>query len=194
MVEDEVYASIANIGESVMAPQEWGGSAATSKEFSKLADQIGTTVTPKGPSGHRTPCMAGLGMMIFKSARNPDAAWKWIEFLCRKSNMKKYVEATGQPARVSALTDPELEKIAPYFPALGNCLKIALGRAPIPEFIEFDTMVAEEVSNAITGVKAVGKALGDLNKRATDLMDKAGYYKKGTKKWWSESPQPGSDV
>jgi multiple sugar transport system substrate-binding protein len=179
--DDEANAGMLN-GAWQYAPAEWGGSSMNDPKFTKFASDWQVTKCPKGtgPKGRSAGHMGGLGFFIPTYSKHHDEAWEWIKFACSGDKQdpeigKADVENTGQPARLSLLS--EYTNIRPYFKGLAESLPVAARFPPIPESGSNYELVGNEVSAAVTGQKSPDRALKDMQAAVTKAMTKAGYYK-----------------
>jgi ABC-type glycerol-3-phosphate transport system substrate-binding protein len=125
--------------------------------------------------------------VIPQSAPHKEEAWDFIRWIADPSNKYDYVDATGQPGRISWLSDPKNIEKRPYFEFFGKNLAMAVPWSPpLKEFSQIQEMRSIEQANFLTGAKTAETAMRDLDQAITALLEKAGYYAKGTKRWWSE--------
>jgi multiple sugar transport system substrate-binding protein len=187
MAESDVYDLLGNVGNVVFDPLECSNPGVTDPNTSKMWNQIGGMLVPGGPKGLRTPALGGLGLVIPNSAPNKEEAWKFIRWIADPSNKYAYVDATGQPGRISWLSDPKNIEKRPYFEYFSKNLAMAVPwTPPIKEFSQIQEMRSIEQANYLTGAKTAETAMRDLDEAITALLEKAGYYTQGTKRWWSE--------
>jgi multiple sugar transport system substrate-binding protein len=63
---------------------------------------VGISPLPKGPTGKAYAFVGGSNLMMFKNAKNKDAAWAVIKYLSQDSVQKSYADLMGMfPARLS---------------------------------------------------------------------------------------------
>src|SRR5206468_3969107 len=149
----------------------------TSPKLNSHAAQTLAAVPPAG-GGHRpAPIMGGQAYMIPARAKNKDAAVAYIKFATSREAMSAFVRATGQPARVSALTDPENVKFAPYFPALGAALRLAHPQVRVTESFQLLDFLGNEVALVLTKQKSAPQGLRDIQKGFLDVLKKGNYVK-----------------
>jgi ABC-type glycerol-3-phosphate transport system substrate-binding protein len=174
--EDDTINAIAS-GTAAYAPLLWGTSALTNPKLNSHAAQTLAAVPPAG-GGHRpAPIMGGQAYMIPARAKNKDAAVAYIKFATSREAMSAFVRATGQPARVSALTDPENVKFAPYFPALGAALRLAHPQVRVTESFQLLDFLGNEVALVLTKQKSAPQGLRDIQKGFLDVLKKGNYVK-----------------
>jgi ABC-type glycerol-3-phosphate transport system substrate-binding protein len=175
--DDEVNSSMAS-GTSVMAPSAWGNSVMTNKNFSKYWEVIKTTIVPSGAAGRHVPAMGGLGHMVVERSQNKDLAWQYVKFVTGPDpNVgKAWVLQTGQPARLSLLLNPELDKFQSYFPTLAETLKIARRYGGgIPEAYAIGDVIGTDVSAIITGQMEIQPGLKKLGDSIFNFLKTSGY-------------------
>lgn len=175
--DDEVNSSMAS-GTAVLAPSAWGNSVMTNKNFSKYWEAIHTTIVPAGPSGRHVPAMGGLGHMVVERSSNKDAAWQYVKFVTGPDPAvgKAWVLQTGQPARLSLLLNPELDKFQSYFPTLAQTLKIARRYGGgIPEAYAIGDVIGTDVSAIITGQMEIQPGLKKVGDGIYNFLKNSGY-------------------
>ena len=179
--DDEANTAMLN-GTWTYAPFEWGGSTMNDPQYTKFADVWKVAVVAKGANdkGRHAPHMGGLGLIMPVYSHNKDAAWEWIKF-CNSGNKqdpaigKAWVDNAGQPARISLLK--QYTSVRPYFAGMMQSLPVAMRFLPIPESNALYEIVGTEIAAVVIGQTAPDQALKNMQKQATRLMTKAGYYK-----------------
>jgi len=84
----------------------WVLQAATRADDPKWSDaarnNVGIAPLPKGPSGKSFAFVGGSNLMMYKSAKNKDAAWAVIKYLSQDASQKQYADLMGMfPARLA---------------------------------------------------------------------------------------------
>jgi len=94
----------------------WGGFGSTvADSFPDQADNIKYTVLPIGPSGKSGSFVGNAGFFIFKDAKHPKEAKKFIEFIMQDEIQKEWVVASGNASPIKAVAkDSELKKASWY--------------------------------------------------------------------------------
>jgi multiple sugar transport system substrate-binding protein len=175
--DDEVNSSMSS-GTAVLAPSAWGNTVMTNKEFSKHWDTIRTTVVPAGKPGLRVPAMGGLGHMVVAKSQHRDAAWEYVKFVTSadKAVGVAWIASTGQPARLSLLTDPEIDRQHPGFATLAETLKIARRYGGgIPEAYAIADVVGTAVSSIISGEIEIEPGLKKVGDATFEFLKNSGY-------------------
>jgi ABC-type glycerol-3-phosphate transport system substrate-binding protein len=179
--DDEANTAMLN-GTWTYAPFEWGGSTMNDPQYTKFADAWKVALVAKGANdkGHHAPHMGGLGLIMPVYSHNKDAAWEWIKFCTSGDKQdpaigKAWVENAGQPARISLLK--KYTSIRPYFAGMMESLPVAMRFLPIPESNALYEIVGTEIAAVVIGQTQPDQALKNMQKQATRLMTKGGYYK-----------------
>jgi multiple sugar transport system substrate-binding protein len=175
--DDEVNSSMTS-GAAILAPSAWGNTVMTNKEFSKFWDVIKTTTVPAGGAGIAVPAMGGLGHMVIEKSQRRDLAWDFVRFVTSDDKLvgKAWVENTGQPARVSFLTDPAFVAMQPHFATLAETLKIARPYGGgIPEAYAIGDVIGTAVSSVITGQMEIEPGLKKIGDDTFAFLTANGY-------------------
>jgi ABC-type glycerol-3-phosphate transport system substrate-binding protein len=165
-------------GVAVYAPNAWGNNAFTNPKLNELAEVTKAVIVPRGavPNGRNSPLMGGFGLVIPAAAKNKEAAWKFIQYLTAKDNMKAYVDLSGQPARVDALK--EYASMAPLFSALADSLPNGVYQPGwLRDQSGFYQALGTQVSLVMTGQKSVSEALKQAEEDCTAVLKKSGDMK-----------------
>lgn len=176
--EGDLFDAMGTAGIVAYAPAQWAGAVLTDPARSKLANSIKATLVPKAPGTNRRAApMGGFGLGICAHTKQPDAVWDFIRFYAARENGRMLVGYTGQPARTSALTDPENVARRPYFRALAEMLRHAVPRPVIAEYTQAQDLIGIELNNAMLGKKTVQRALDDANRAIHNVMVTSGRIK-----------------
>ncbi|WP_049559314.1 extracellular solute-binding protein [Nonomuraea sp. SBT364] len=141
--------------------------AITQAAGDKFADKYATAVLPAGKSS--TSFVGGSNLVVFKAAKNPDSAWKLVQWLSEAPTQAAWYKVSGDlPAVQSAWQDPALVA-DPTLAAFAEQLKTA--KAP-PQVVSFDKVGAagdSAIEQIIKGGKTVAEALQELQKQADGI-------------------------
>lgn len=121
-----------------------------------------------GIPGRRTSTFAGQGLLIYKETKQPDTAWKFLEFVMTdtEANVKRFVDGNSFPAFQPAWGDERLKKPFAYFnnQKFGEELMrlspevpqvaVAPGR-PQAIFMMQENYFAQVINGAMTAEKAI---------------------------------------
>ena len=148
-------------------------------EFPKIKGKWAAAPLPKGSSGCATT-IAGDSLVLFKSGRNQDAAWKWIEFLSAPQNLLLWATGTPEapatllPTRKSLLEDPALFEANPILEGFAQQMACGVTNfAPNPRFGEIETALNDALGRAIYGEIDAATALDEAAQEAEDIISEA---------------------
>ena len=102
--------------------------------------------------------IAGDHLVVFKASKNPEAAFKWIEFLSAPENMLGYNLGTTEepgtllPPRNSLLDDPSLYENRDYLLGFQENMQCAyVPTADQPRYYEIEQILTEYLAQAFYG-------------------------------------------
>ncbi len=123
--------------------------------------------------------IAGDHLVVFKATKNPDAAFKWIEFLSSPQNMVGYnlgepdQPGTLLPPRQSLLDDPALYQSRPYMTGFKDNMKCAyVPPADQPAYYDMEQILNEYLGKAFYGEIDGATAVIEAAKEAEALVSK----------------------
>ncbi len=133
----------------------------------KFASMYTTVPLPAGKSS--TSFVGGANLVVFKGAKNPDSAWKLVQWLSQADTQAAWYKVSGDlPSIESAWKDPALVS-DPTLAAFAEQLKTA--KAP-PQVVSFDKVGAAgdaAIEQIVKGGKPVSDALRQLQKQADGI-------------------------
>ncbi len=104
-----------------------------------LAGEWGTAVLP-GPDGPGAGIAGGTSLVIFRSSRHKQAAWKLIEFLSRPQIQRRFYHLIGDlPPRRSSWDDPALANDPLAAPFRDQLERVK----PTPKVLEWERIAQE---------------------------------------------------
>jgi multiple sugar transport system substrate-binding protein len=137
---------------------------------------IGIAPLPQGPSGKAYTFVGGSNLMMFKNAKNKDAAWAVIKYLSEDATQKDYADLLGMfPARLG----PQ-EQVGSADANHGKFLEaIKNGRsyAPIPQWAQVETAYKNSFGDILDLAAGAGggpytpQAVQDKLNKAADEAD-----------------------
>lgn len=106
--------------------------------FSILGDAVAETMIPakmpSGPDGKSHSVIGGQNLVLFRGAKEPDAAWQFAQFMSSEEIQVLMAVKTGAiPTNRTAAQAEELKAI-PYLQAYVDELETALARTPSAEW------------------------------------------------------------
>ncbi len=141
---------------------------ANNPETSQVAGQIAIAPTPAGPAGP-VGVSGSMGLSIAGSSKNPDAAWKLIDYLCSEANQKQYA-SDSLPIWTAALDASDLNAPADLVAAAKVQFAAVKGR---PEFVTwynaFSTKLQVAIQNVLLGRETPEKAMDPMLEEASQL-------------------------
>ena len=127
---------------------------------------------PGGPGKPGISLAGGSSLVLFRSSKRSDDAWKLIEFLSEPAQQIRFYALAGDlPARRDAWSDPLLSG-DPAARAFAQQLENVAAPPQIPEWEQIAQKVAEHLEPAIRGVVTVDAALEALDKDVSALLTK----------------------
>ena len=119
-----------------------------------------------------TSMAGGSSMVIFKSSRRKDQAWKLIEFLSEPAQQIRFYELTGDlPAHRQAWGAPALRKDPPIL-SFGEQLEHVAPLPRVPEWEQIATSIYEHGEATVRGRMTIDQALADLDNKAHEVLAK----------------------
>ena len=114
----------------------------------------------------------GSSLVLFRTSKRSDDAWKLIEFLSEPAQQVRFYALAGDlPARRDARRDPLLSTDSAAR-AFEEQLENVAAAPRIPEWEQIAQKVAEHLEPAIRGVATVDEALEALDKDVSALLTK----------------------
>ncbi|MGB8956964.1 MAG: extracellular solute-binding protein [Tumebacillaceae bacterium] len=108
--------------------------------------------------------------IMLKSAKDKQAAWKWIDYATNKENAQAWTQAAGFiPYRKSGLEDASLT-VDPNYKMLIDEAKNSRAYPTLPEWPQIDELIANAVQEALAGKKTPKEALDDAAKQADAIL------------------------
>jgi multiple sugar transport system substrate-binding protein len=140
-----------------------------------MQDRWATAPLPPPEEGMPYPGISlagGSSLVLFRSSRHPEAAWKWLEYLSEPAQQARFYELSGDlPGRPSAwklaglADDP---KTAPFLLQLENVAPTP----KVPEWERIATRVAEAAEQVMRGGRDLDAALADLDADVDRMLEK----------------------
>jgi ABC-type glycerol-3-phosphate transport system substrate-binding protein len=123
----------------------------------------------------RTTGGSQWGWGIPAGAKNPMAAYKFIEWLTSKEGATLWALNGGIPGNTQALSDPAVVAQIPQFKLLAEVMPYRQIVPPTTVTSDMVTTINEAVVAAVTGTKPPQQALDDAAAKLKDMLEKAGY-------------------
>ena len=163
-----------NIGAMIQYSGYWG--VALDPKNSAFVGKLGTAPMPKGKAD--ITHLAGWNIGIPADAKNPDAAWQFLEFVLGKSNSVEYLKAGAAAiGRKSIAANEEMLKLHPYLPLLNIPASSRIERYPqLRVWPEMEKAILDTLPAMLTGEVEIQKGLDQLNETLKPILaqEKAG--------------------
>jgi len=139
----------------------------------ELRDAWSTAPIPAPEPGMAGVSLAGgTSLVLFRSSRRKDDAWKLISYLSEPAQQARFYRLVGDlPARRSAWNDPELAN-DPAVAAFRTQLERVLPTPKVPEWEQIATRVFEHLEPAVRGKVTVPQALAALDSDVDAILAK----------------------
>jgi multiple sugar transport system substrate-binding protein len=115
------------------------------------------------------------GWGIPSGAKNPEAAYKFIEWLTSKEGATLWALNGGIPGNIQALSDPAVTAQIPQFKLLAEVMPYRQIVPPTTVTSDMVTAINEGIVSAVTGTKPAQQALDDAAAKIKTLLQDAGY-------------------
>jgi multiple sugar transport system substrate-binding protein len=130
-----VYALVSDPAESKLKPE-----------------QVGVSELPSADGKPGNGTVGDQPLYISASSKNPDAAWKFIEFLTAPEQQRlRAVEGAYLPTLSDLYDDPEIQESVPVVPLAKVALQHTLPRPVSPYYAEMSLEMAEQFNASLTG-------------------------------------------
>jgi len=153
---------------------EWSAFYTTLKD-SKIGDELGVALEPKGPDG-RYSAFGGFAYMV--SAQVPearqDAAWLFAQWLTSKRMARPLIREGAVVAREGANSDPEIQEEFPYLEPMLETWKTSSvpdWRPQLKCYPKFSELVSDWGTRIQLGEVGVDEGLEGMNQRLQRYMD-----------------------
>ncbi|WP_079912968.1 sugar ABC transporter substrate-binding protein [Paenibacillus sp. 32352] len=131
------------------------------------ADKFGAELLPPGQNGKRAMVTVANGYSIFKTTRNPDAAWKLLSFLSSKESQIYWNASVGQMPTNTQAWDSDYIRNTPFLQeALAAIKDTKTGTVQVPIYLtNYTSLVKQqlepEFQEVLAGTMPVEQFLND---------------------------------
>lgn len=141
---------------------------------SKIAGKFDIVSLPYGGSGtvgHSTT--GGWNMAINAFSKNPDASWKFMQYMLGPDAQKALaIKGSFTPALSSVYNDPDVQKAQPLFTKLQPILQNTLPRPVSAVYPDLSNIIQTNVHQALTKQLSPDAALSTLQSQLQTLVSK----------------------
>lgn len=132
-------------------------------------DKFAVAKIPASPTGTSTSLAAGSNLTVFKGSKNPDAAWKLIQWLTKPDvQVQWFKKVNDLPSQQSAWKDPALTS-DPKVATFGEQLKNAIGLPSLQTWTQVSAAGDTEYEKIVRGGQDVGTGLAAIQSTAESL-------------------------
>ncbi|HEX6709782.1 MAG TPA: ABC transporter substrate-binding protein [Rubrobacter sp.] len=123
------------------------------KDYPKLStDQVGVSELPSADGEPGNGTVGDQPFYISSTAKDPDAAWKFIQFLTAPEQQKlRAVEGAYLPTRTALYDDPEIQKKVPVVPLAREALQHTRPRPVSPYYSDMSLEMQEQFNSSLAG-------------------------------------------
>lgn len=127
---------------------------------SRVKGKFGVLPLVHGPQGRSTSAFGGGCLGINAFSRHPQAAWKLVQFLLSKDNLKERARVLGMlPPLISLYDDADLQRQFPHLEGLKEVLLQARPRPITPLYSFLSEILKVHFSRALTRQETPREAL-----------------------------------
>ena len=122
-------------------------------EYPKLKpEQVGVSELPSADGEPGNGTVGDQPLYISSTATDPDAAWKFIQFLSAPEQQKiRAVEGAYLPTRTALYSDPEIQENVPVVPLAQEALQHTRPRPVSPYYSDMSLEMAEQFNASLSG-------------------------------------------
>lgn len=136
-------------------------------EKSEVAGKVGYSTVPQS-AGQIGPMPLGI-----TSTKNPEATFLFSQWATSEDTVRR--SGATPPVRVSLLSDPELVKAQPWFPAVREILERGYLPPIFPEFTQWEQILELQLHLAAQKEITPKQALDTAQEETIKLLKEAGY-------------------
>jgi multiple sugar transport system substrate-binding protein len=115
-------------------------------------DQVGVSELPSADGKPGNGTVGDQPLYVSSSSKNPDAAWKFIQFLTAPEQQKlRAVEGSYLPTRTALYDDPEVREKVPVVPLAKVALQHTRPRPVSPYYSDMSLEMAEQFNASLSG-------------------------------------------
>ncbi len=129
-------------------------------DSSPVRRKVGIIPMVHGRGGSSAATLGGWGFGISSLSKNPEAAWKFVQFATSAESLKiNYMRGGIIPARRALFKDPDIIAKSPHFKELYEVLANARPRPVHPSYARISDTLQGYLSSALSGQQTPESAL-----------------------------------
>jgi multiple sugar transport system substrate-binding protein len=134
-------------------------------------EQVGVSELPSADGKPGNGTVGDQPLYISTSSKNPDAAWKLIEFLTAPEQQKfRAVKGSYLPTRTGLYDDPEIQESVPVVVLAREALQHTRPRPVSPYYSDISLQMQEQFNASLTGDVTPEVAARTLKENLEDLI------------------------
>jgi multiple sugar transport system substrate-binding protein len=144
----------------------------STSDYPKLEpDQVGVSELPSSDGKPGNGTVGGQPLYISTSSKNPDAAWKFIEFLSSPEQQKvRALEGSYLPTRSKLYDDPEIQESVPVVALAKTALQHTLPRPVTPYYSDMSLEMKDQFNASLLGNVSPAEAARTLKENLEDII------------------------
>ena len=146
----------------------WGTSLAST---SAVKGKVWVASLPHFTGHAPAHCCGGWSWAISEGSAHPEQAWEVIQYFTSRDTMKTIMLNGGwTQARLSLVTDPDVAKVFPIFPAYVNLYKTGTIRPKLVNYMALSDIEQPQIHAALAGQKSPQDALNAIAQGMSTLL------------------------
>jgi multiple sugar transport system substrate-binding protein len=134
-------------------------------------EQVGVSELPSADGKPGNGTVGDQPLYISTSSKNPDAAWKFIEFLTAPEQQRlRALEGSYLPTRSDLYDDPEIQDTVPVVALAKEALQHTLPRPVSPYYSDMSLEMAQQFNASLTGDVTPEEAARTLKKGLENII------------------------
>src|SRR5215207_10250736 len=134
-------------------------------------EQVGVSELPSSDGKPGNGTVGDQPLYISTSSKNPDAAWKFIEFLSAPAQQKfRAMEGSYLPTRSKLYDDPEIQESVPVVALAKTALQHTLPRPVSPYYSDMSLEMQEQFNASLLGEVSPGEAARPMKENLENLI------------------------
>jgi multiple sugar transport system substrate-binding protein len=164
-----------NLGQDIAVMAEQWATRCSSMDNPDKSHVVGRFKWAVPPGGHQATITDAYAISKF-STKDKDMLFRLLAATLNEDNQRG-AAALAVPPRRSVLNDPAIQAKYRWYPAISQCLDVAVPLPQLPEFSEVGEVICKRMVQAIVGQMEVKPALDEAAKETVAMLQQRGYYK-----------------
>jgi multiple sugar transport system substrate-binding protein len=141
-------------------------------DYPKLdPDQVGVSELPSSDGKPGNGTVGDQPLYISTSSKNPDAAWKFIEYLSAPEQQKfRATEGSYLPTRIELYDDPEIQDSVPVVALAKTALQHTMPRPVTPYYSDMSLEIRDQFNASLLGEISPEEAARTMKENLENLI------------------------